>query len=54
VKGAAVHFDGQTKKTSASGRATFKVANSTSVGKHAITLGLAGYAAASTRVTIKS
>jgi hypothetical protein len=54
VKGTSVHVDGQSKKTSASGRATFTVAGSTSVGKHTITLTLAGYAAASTTVTVKA
>jgi hypothetical protein len=54
VKDAAVHFNGQTKKTNARGRVTFKVAGSASLGKHAVTFTLAGYAAASTQVTIKA
>jgi hypothetical protein len=52
VKGATVHFDGHKKKTNKKGRATFKVAHSTSLGKHPVTFTMRGYAAASTKVTV--
>jgi hypothetical protein len=54
VKGATVHFNGAKKKTNKKGKATFKVSHGTSTGKHSVTLTLSGYAAASTKVTIKS
>lgn len=52
VKGATVHFDGHKKKTNKKGKATFKVAGSTSLGKHAVTFSLGGYTGARAKVTI--
>ncbi len=54
VKGATVHFGSTKKKTNSKGKVTFKVPNSTSPGKHSVTLTMSGYAAGSATVTVKS
>jgi hypothetical protein len=53
VKGAVVHFAGHKKKTNAKGKVKIKVKHGTSLGKHAVTFTASGYAAASTKVTVK-